>query len=198
MFYNILFYTFASISIIMAIMSIFSKKHVYSILSLIGSLLGIIPIFILLSADFMALIFAIVYLGAIAILFLFIIIMINQKKEINRPKRSTKSIIYFISILTLIIINITLVIYNIEGNIANPANSLKNIVSHTNYTQELALKLYTEYSPLFILLGIILLIAVIGSITLVSQTNIANKKQNIYKQVNTYKKDILKLHNLKK
>jgi len=186
--YNIILYLLSIIIILSSLGVIFSKNPIYSILFLILVFLNIIIFITLCEAEFLALIFLIVYIGAIAILFLFIVMMLNLKiLEFN------DSFIRYIPLATLVILILFFEVYFILNRIFysviyNQFNYL--IIFENNYNLELlSYLLYTYYFIFFIFLSFILLISIISVISLTLQKSIKYKSQKFYKQIfiNFYK-----------
>lgn len=189
---NLLFLLFGSLAIFSALMVISSKNPIHSILFLILVFLNSTGLLMLLGIEFLAIMFVIVYVGAIAILFLFVVMMLNIKIiELN------ENMTRFIPIGGLIGLLFFLQLYLVYDHdlmklsefINNPLNAQlfwdKNIVNLTNI-QIMGESLYTVYFYPFLIASLILLVAMIGAIvlTLHSQANI--KRQEIFKQSSRY------------
>ena len=150
-----LFYFFSSIAIISAIMVISAKNPIHSILSLILVFCNAAGLFILLEVEFLAMIFLVVYVGAIAILFLFVVMMLNIKLiELNEnllrylPVGSLVAIIFLLEIFLMIDSDIVPLLngennYTLQSVVwSSQLNSLTNI-------ETLGDLIYTHYFPLF-------------------------------------------------
>ena len=181
--YSFIFYFFSFIAVISAFLVISSKNPVHSVLFLILSFVNASGLFILLGAEFLAMILVVVYVGAVAVLFLFVVMML----DINFVKLREGFLQYlpfgvllgFVLLIELIMIflsekltDMTLIEYN-----ALPA--FKQIEN----TKEIGSVLYTKYFFLFQLSGLILLVAMIGSIVLTLRQRTGVKKQIIHKQI---------------
>jgi NADH-quinone oxidoreductase subunit J len=181
------FFLFFKVSILVsAIFVILARNPIYSVLFLVLVFCNSAGLLILLGAEFLAFVFVVVYVGAIAVLFLFVVMMINFKMiDLNRSVMS-----YFHLSAYLIIIfslELSLILFNdyvpdisygpfVYTNWVDVFFSVSNI-------KALGALLYTHYVLLFIISGFILLVAMIGSIvlTLLHRTNM--KRQEIYVQV---------------
>lgn len=190
---ELFFYLFAFFVILGSIGVIFSKNPVYSVLWLIFAFINSAGIFILLRAEFLAFVIIIVYVGAVAVLFLFIVMMLdldNVKSSISRnwPILLVFSIIF---IADCIFITYTSFKKDFIDNISNLNHNLGNI-------NDIGSVLYTDYILQFQLAGILLLTAMIGAIILGLRKKKYVKRQDIYKQLYREKKDGVELVEVKK
>ena len=181
--YNISFYFFSFVAILSALTVIIAKNPVHSVLFLILSFVNSSALFILLGAEFLAMILIIVYVGAVAVLFLFVVMML----DINFVKLREGFLKYLpiASIIGVILLSELTIIFLSKKM---TTSSLVEYSSSPNFssignTKELGLILYTDYFYLFQISGIILLVAMIGSITLTLRQRKGVKNQSIYKQV---------------
>jgi NADH-quinone oxidoreductase subunit J len=189
---NIFFFLFSSLSIIFSFFVIISRNPVHSILSLILVFFNAASLLIILGAEFLAMLFVIVYVGAVAVLFLFVIMMLNIKvtsltASIYRylPISIIFGSIFFFEFFMLFYTDLASVnvsdLYLFANNFVNDWNS--SLVSTSNILV-LGRLLYTYYSYLFIVSGVILLVSMIGAISLTLHRRNDVKKQFIYKQIN--------------
>ena len=193
---NLLFYSLLLISIIFSLAVITSRNPVHSILSLILVFLNIASFLILLGAEFLALLFIIVYVGAVAVLFLFIIMMLNIKFTYLSSSmfRCIPTLIIFSFVFLLIFgsdsisLNVRRLFllsffdYFLFDNFMNNwyllSHSFNNLVVFSSL-------IYTNYFLSFIISGIILLVSMIGSISLTLHKRNDVKRQCVYKQLNS-------------
>lgn len=186
---NILFYIFTILLLLSSFFVIYSKNPVHSLISLILVFCNGVIFLIFLEVDFLGLIFLVIYIGAIAVLFLFVVMMLNIKLvELNEnlfKYLSIGSLIISIFIIQLFIIVgqnlITLLNFQWIRNTELVIWSL-----HLNYLSNielLGLLLYTYYFYLFILASLILLIGMVGAITLTLYQESNIKRQEIFQQV---------------
>jgi NADH:ubiquinone oxidoreductase subunit 6 (subunit J) len=170
---------------------IISKNPVHSILSLILVFFNAASLLIIIGAEFLAMLFIIVYVGAVAVLFLFVIMMLNVKvtnltASIYRylPISFILGSIFFFQFFMLFYVDLVSVntsyLYLIEDNFLNEWSA--SLVSVSNIVV-LGQLLYTYYSYLFILSGVILLVSMLGAISLTLHRRNDIKKQYIYKQI---------------
>ena len=181
-FYSLSFYLFSSIAVLSALMVISSKNPVHSVLFLILSFINASCLFVLLGAEFLAMILAVVYVGAVAVLFLFVVMML----DINFVKLREGFLQYlpFGALLGIVLI-IELGILFLTKSFSE--NSLTKFVhspkiNEIENTKLIGQVLYTDYFYLFQISGLILLVAMVGSITLTLRERGQVKRQNISSQ----------------
>ena len=181
------FYFFASFLIVTCISVIFSKNPVNSVLFLVLAFLNSTFLFILIGAEFVGIILAIVYIGAVAILFLFVVMMLDIQITtlIFNIKRYVPLALLFAGVILAEIIYLTV--------FKSSKSNLSEIIRSSNNTEEIGNVLYTKYFIDFQLSGIVLLLAMIGAIVLTHVYRPSIKRQNIDKQNTTYSKDRIKL-----
>ena len=182
--YTLSFYLFSGVAVLSALMVISSKNSVHSVLFLILSFVNAAGLFVLLGAEFLAMILVVVYVGAVAVLFLFVVMML----DINFIKLRKGFLQYlpFGAILGIVLI-IELGILFLTKNFSEISfveYSLVPQITSIENTKLLGSVLYTKYFYLFQLSGLILLVAMIGSITLTLRKNKKSKKQIISNQNN--------------
>ena len=158
----VFFYLFSFIAIISAIMLTVSRNTVHSVFFLILDFISISCLFIMIGAEFLGMIMLIVYVGAVAVLFLFVVMMLNVSQQKNQWFTSSKSSSHIpVGLLISLIIFFELIIV-IGGWKYKPdlLNSSTIIISETTTnTHSLGNVLYTDYIHLFQLSGMILLVA---------------------------------------
>jgi len=181
------FYFFASFLIFTCISVIFSKNPVNSVLFLVLAFLNSTFLFILIGAEFVGIILAIVYIGAVAILFLFVVMMLDIQITtlIFNIKRYIPLALLFAGVILAEIIYLTV--------FKSSKSNISEIVRSSNNTEEIGNVLYTKYFIDFQLSGVVLLLAMIGAIVLTHVYRPSIKRQNIDKQNTTYSKDRIKL-----
>ena len=189
-----LFYIFSSTTILSSFFVVFSSNPVHSVLFLIFAFFNIAIIFLLSNAEFIAMTLIIVYVGAVAVLFLFVVMMLN----INEVLVKEGFLKYFPLGLILISIFLTELIFVFRDlDLFNPSNSgisISNLISQGNEnTKSIGLFLYTDFFIIFQISGFLLLVAMIGAIVLAQDDQINIRSQNIIKQKRINKDDIIKL-----
>ena len=182
----IFFYVFSLIAIISAIMVTVSKNTVHSVFFLILDFISISCLFIMIGAEFLGMIMLIVYVGAVAVLFLFVVMMLNVAQQKNQwllSEDSSGHIPIGLIISALIFFELIIVIggWKYKPDLFN-SNNL-DISSELSNTHSLGQILYTDYIHVFQISGMILLIAMIGAIVLTFRQREGVKKQSYIKQI---------------
>ena len=189
------FYFFSFLIISSSILVIFSNNAVHSVLFLIFTFFNSAILFLLMNAEFLAMTIVIVYVGAIAVLFLFVVMMLN----ISESEIKEGFLKYFPFGLILIAIFITelFLIFNFDNfpvseNVKIDINEV-DLIEASN-TKLLGLFLYTDYFIIFQISGFILLLAMIGAIVLAKSDENNIKSTSSISQKKVKKKDIIKLN----
>ena len=188
----VFFYFFSIIAIISAIMVTAARNTVHSVFFLILDFISISCLFIMIGAEFLGMIMLIVYVGAVAVLFLFVVMMLNVAQQKNQWFGSSKDSKHIpIGLLFSLIIFFELIIvvggWKYKPDLLN--SSTINIAKNTTNTHSLGSVLYTDYIHLFQLSGMILLVAMIGAIVLTYRERAGVKRQSYIKQISREKKD---------
>ncbi len=188
----ILFYIFSSILIFSALFVVSTRNMIYCILFLILAFFNAAALFIILGAEFVAMLLIIVYVGAIAVLFLFVVMMLNvDKSELHKKIRKTTPIL--ISILAILILEIGLILkVSFIGDYKKMAIfPINNEITNTKAIGQI---LYTDFFLAFQIAGAILFVAMIGAIVLTSNDKLRFiRKQKISDQIFRNKKNSLKI-----
>ena len=194
--HSLFFYFFSTIAVFAATMVTVSRNTVYSVFFLILVFISISILFIMIGAEFLGMIMLIVYVGAVAVLFLFVVMMLNITEQIiKKPNR--KGFINNISVGSIIglIIFFELLVavggWKYKGTFA-PLSS-ENLIQGPSNTHALGNILYTDYIHLFQISGIILLVAMIGAITLTFTKRENVKRQSYLKQIQREKESAVSL-----
>ena len=182
----IFFYIFSFIAILSAIMVIVSKNTVHSVFFLILDFISISCLFIMIGAEFLGMIMLIVYVGAVAVLFLFVVMMLNvaqQKNEwfISRTSGSHIPVGLLVSLIIFFELIIVVGGWKYKPDLLDSI-SLKMSNEVTN-THLLGNVIYTDHILLFQLSGMILLVAMIGAIVLTFRQRSGLKRQSYIKQI---------------
>jgi len=184
--HSIFFYTFSIIAVISAIMVTVSKNTVHSVFFLILDFISISCLFIMIGAEFLGMIMLIVYVGAVAVLFLFVVMMLNvaqQKNQWFASEESSKHIPVGLIISTIIFFELIIVIggWKYKPDLFNLNNAVNNY--SVSNTHSLGQVLYTDYIHVFQISGMILLVAMIGAIVLTFRQRTGVKTQSYLKQI---------------
>ena len=188
------FYLFAVVAVISALNVIFQRNPVHSVLWLILTFFNAAGLFVLLGAEFVAMILVVVYVGAVAVLFLFVVMMLDINITIIR-EGFLKYLWVGATIGVILLIELGFVFggwvmspeaESLRVAPAPPPDALSN-------TEALGNLLYTEYAYLFQAAGLILLVAMVGAIVLTLRRRPGVRKQNIADQVNRRVQDTLEV-----
>ena len=188
----IFFYTFSLIAIVSAIMVTASKNTVHSVFFLILDFISISCLFIMIGAEFLGMIMLIVYVGAVAVLFLFVVMMLNvaqQKNQWFSSEESSKHIPVGLIISTLIFVELIIVVggWKYKPDLFDINNSIE--INNVSNTHSLGQVLYTDYIHIFQISGMILLVAMIGAIVLTFRKRVGVKTQSYIKQISRERSD---------
>ena len=185
--HSVFFYIFSLIAIVSAVMVTVSKNTVHSVFFLILDFISISCLFIMIGAEFLGMIMLIVYVGAVAVLFLFVVMMLNVAEQKGQwfSSRWDGGTHIPVGLLVSLIIFFELIIV-IGGWKYKPdlLNSLSiNISKEVTNTRSIGNVLYTDYILLFQISGMILLVAMIGAIVLTYRERAGVKRQSYIKQI---------------
>ncbi len=191
------FYLFATLAIGSAIMVIFARNPVHSVLFLILTFVNASGLFVLLGAEFLAMILLVVYVGAVAVLFLFVVMML----DIDVAKMREGFLNYMpigMAVGALLLAEMVLV----YGSWTIAPEAMKLIVSpiptgDVTNTEALGLLIYTKYIYFFQAAGMVLLVAMIGAIVLTLRHKPNVKRQNIADQVARNPKTAIEIKDVK-
>jgi NADH-quinone oxidoreductase subunit J len=183
----IFFYVFSTIAIVSAIMVTASKNTVHSVFFLILDFISVSCLFIMIGAEFLGMIMLIVYVGAVAVLFLFVVMMLNVAQQKNQwflSSQSSRHIPIGLIIGTIIFFELIIVIggWKYKPELFKKTNSTSSFEGISN-THSLGQILYTDYIHIFQISGMILLVAMIGAIVLTFRQREGVKKQSYIKQI---------------
>ncbi|MDA9071244.1 NADH-quinone oxidoreductase subunit J [Candidatus Pelagibacter sp.] len=192
----IFFYIFSLIAIVSAIMVTVSKNTVHSVFFLILDFISISCLFIMIGAEFLGMIMLIIYVGAVAVLFLFVVMMLNvaqQKNQWFSARESSKHIPVGLIISTIIFFELIIVIGGWKYKPDLVASMSLNIDSSISNTHAIGYVLYTDYIHIFQLSGMILLVAMIGAIVLTFRKRSGVKRQSYFSQISRERSDGVEL-----
>ena len=175
------FYLFAISVIAGGLFTVISRNPVHSVLWLILAFLSSAGLFVTLGAEFVAMLLIIVYVGAVAVLFLFVVMMLDiDFAELKAEMTKYLPLALLIGVVILMQLALALGVWGfadgVEDRIAAPAGDLDN-------TRALGLLIYDKYILLFQLSGLILLVAMIGAIVLTLRHRVDIKRQNVLAQM---------------
>jgi NADH-quinone oxidoreductase subunit J len=194
------FYLFASICVASAVMVIASRNPVHSVLFLILAFVNAAGLFVLMGAEFLAMILVIVYVGAVAVLFLFVVMMLDVDFTALRqgfldylPVGGLVGIVFFGELVAMLVAGSGAPSTGAGKAIADPIPPLADVTN----TEALGLVLYTRYVYYFEAAGLVLLVAMIGAIVLTLRHKPNVKRQNIADQVARTKATAIKIRRVR-
>ena len=197
--HTIFFYFFSIISIASALMVIATRNTVHAVFFLILDFISVGCLFIMIGAEFLGMIMLIVYVGAVAVLFLFVVMMLNVAERQDDKKIQSKSTHIPIGLIVSIIILAEVLV--VVGGWQYKSDFIKTdaliIDSDITNTHLLGNVLYTEYIHLFQVAGIILLLAMIGAIVLTFRKREGVKRQSYINQISRHRETSISLEEVK-
>ena len=191
------FYLFAGIAVASGVMVISARNPVHSVLFLILAFFNAAGLFVLMGAEFLAMILVIVYVGAVAVLFLFVVMML----DINFIELRKGALAYLpIGLLVglILLVELTLVF---GAWVASPLASAAALAptpsaSQISNTHALGMVIYTNYVYLFQIAGLVLLVAMVGAIVLTLRQRSGVRRQSIGRQTERRRGDSLEIKNV--
>ena len=190
------FYFFSIIAILSAIMVIVSRNTVHAVFFLILDFISIASLFILIGAEFLGMMMIIVYVGAVAVLFLFVVMLLNvseQKLSWFRGSRKTKHIPIGLAVGAVILLELIVVVGGWKYRDTFSETKFLNFEKDFTNTHAIGNVMYTEYIHFFQISGLILLLSMIGAIVLTYRKREGVKRQNYFTQVGREREDSIKL-----
>ena len=190
------FYVFAVSTLMGGLMTVLARNPVHSVLWLILAFLSSAGLFVLLGAEFVAMLLVIVYVGAVAVLFLFVVMMLDVDfAELKAEMSKYMPLALLIGVVILMQLGLAFGVWDysagFEGRLAAP------IDGEVQNTGALGLILYDRYIMLFQLAGLILLVAMIGAIVLTLRHRTNVKRQNVMAQMSRDPAKALELKDVK-
>jgi NADH-quinone oxidoreductase subunit J len=179
----IAFYLLAFITLAAGLLVVSARNPVHSVLFLITAFFSAAGLFVLLGAEFLAMLLIVVYVGAVAVLFLFVVMMLDVDFEELRKGFAQYlpigGLVAGVLTLEMIFVAATVATNGAAGKNANPMASPEGVSN----TEAIGRVLYTDYVFFFQMAGLVLLVAMIGAIVLTLRHKPGVKRQNISKQV---------------
>jgi NADH-quinone oxidoreductase subunit J len=190
------FYLFACILLLSALCVITARNPVHSVLFLILAFFNAAGLCIMLGAEFVGMILAIVYVGAVAVLFLFVVMMLDV--DFAGLRKGAMQYVPIGLLIGGVLLAEMIFLYMAWGQADNAVTNIAAPVNEdiTN-THALGEVLYTQYVFPFQVSGLILLVAMIGAITLTLRHRTGVRKQNVSKQISTKRRDVVELRKVK-
>ena len=195
-FIEIIFYVFASILVLTSLGVILFKNPVYSAISLILSFITSAALWLLLQAEFLAIVLILVYVGAVMVLFLFVVMMLNID-DVMRTSKFNKMAPFALFIGLIVVAELITLIWFRSDQFSIISVATGVLDSGVSNTVLLGTTLFTDYLYLFEIAGFILLLAIIVSISLTMRRREGLKRQIVSEQINIDQTKRMKLVDLK-
>ncbi len=197
---QVVFYGFALVALICALMVVLQSNPVRAVLFLVAVFFASAVLWLLMQAEFLALILVLVYVGAVMTLFLFVVMMLNIDVESERSHRIRYLPFGLIFVTLLVALLMKAMIPHtfdaVRGVHSTPSTEITNMQSvyvPTSDTEALGLVLYTDNVLALEMAAFILLVAIIATITLVHRPPVGSKQQKVVRQIMTRREDRVKL-----
>ena len=192
------FYLFALCIIVGGLFTVISRNPVHSVLWLILAFLSSAGLFVLLGAEFVAMLLIIVYVGAVAVLFLFVVMMLDVDfAELRAGMAKYMPLALLIGVILLMQLGMAFGVWEVSEIAASQLSAPTPLATETQNTAALGLLLYDRYFLLFQLAGLILLVAMIGAIVLTLRHRQDVKRQNVLAQMYRDPKKAMELRDVK-
>ena len=186
------FYVFAAVTVASGAMVVVSRNPVYSVLFLILAFFNAAALFLLIGAEFIAMILVIVYVGAVAVLFLFVVMMLDiNLVELREGFLKYLPVGAMIGVVLLAEILLGLGVLGTGSTTMAALNKQGAQVLAIDNTRAIGRVLYTQYFYLFQVAGMVLLVAMIGAIVLTLRTRPGLRRQNVSDQINRTKEQAM-------
>lgn len=185
------FYLFALVTLLSATFVITAKNPVHSVLFLILAFFNAAGLFVLLGAEFVAMILVIVYVGAVAVLFLFVVMMLDM--GFAELRKGALQYVPVGLVIGGVLLAELIFVYSAWEFAPSVTSNLASPASNENNTQALGLLLYTDYVYAFQIAGLILLVAMIGAIVLTHRQRSGVRRQKIHTQNNRKREDAMEV-----
>ena len=195
--HSIFFYFFSIIAIFSSLMVITSRSTVNSVFFLILDFISVSCLFIMVGAEFLGMILLIVYVGAVAVLFLFVVMMLNvaEQKQSWFIGQKSNHLPTGLIVSVLILLELLVVVGGWKYK-KDLMSSSTLVLSEVSNTHQLGLVMYTDYILFFQLAGIILLLSMIGAILLTFRKRQGVKKQSYLRQISRNPSSSVELKNV--
>lgn len=178
------FYLFALTTVTAGFFTVMARNPVHSVLWLITAFVGATGLFVLLGAEFVAMLLMIVYVGAVAVLFLFVVMMLDVDfAELKAEIAQSLPLALLIGVILLMELGTIFGTWVYSDGAEAARQAVTPAISEIHNTEALGLVLYTDHILLFQLAGLILLVAMIGAIVLTLRHRTHVKRQNVIAQM---------------
>ena len=181
---DITFYAFSTVLVAAALLVVLARNPVHSVLWLILSFLSAAGLFVLLGAEFVAMLLIIVYVGAVAVLFLFVVMMLDVDfAELKAGMAQYMPLALLIGVVLLIQLGLAYGTWAFSEGIDTRLGNPTPAIDQMHNTKALGMILYDRYLLVFQLAGLVLLVAMVGAIVLTLRHRVDVKRQNVLAQM---------------
>ncbi len=188
------FYLFAGICVASAFMVIASRNPVHSVLYLILAFVNASGLFVLLGAEFLAMILIVVYVGAVAVLFLFVVMMLDVDfAELRQGFLNYLPVGAFVGAVVLVELLLVVGGWALNANVSKTIRQPIPPMDQVSNTEALGRVLYTDYIYYFQAAGLVLLVAMVGAIVLTLHHRTRVKRQDMAAQVRRTKDEAMEV-----
>jgi NADH-quinone oxidoreductase subunit J len=192
------FYFFAATAVASGVLMIFARNPVHSVLWLILAFFSAAGLFVLLGAEFVAMLMLIVYVGAVAVLFLFVVMMLDVDfAQLREGMAKLLPIGMLISIVLLVQLGFVFGAWEVSDEAIALRSAVTPPPAEIDNTTALGMLLYTKYVFLFQMAGLVLLVAMIGAIVLTMRKRAWVKRQDVLTQMYRDPKAAVDLRDIK-
>ena len=193
---DIAFYLLALVTCVSGLLVVTARNPVHSVLFLILAFFSAAGLFVLLGAEFLAMLLVVVYVGAVAVLFLFVVMMLDI--DFGKLRQGFASYMPLGALIGLVLlVELICVCMSISVNGAAKGNATVAFSAAKSNIADIGEQLYTTYAYLFESAGFVLLVAMVGAIVLTLRHRSYVKRQDIYKQVTRRRKDAVEIVKVK-
>jgi NADH-quinone oxidoreductase subunit J len=195
---SLFFYLFAGLCVASGFMVIAARNPVHSVLFLILAFVNAAALFVLMGAEFLAMILVVVYVGAVAVLFLFVVMMLDVDfAELRQGALNYLPVGILVGIIFLIELLLIVGVWLIGGELPRAITAPIPPISSVTNTEALGEVLYTRYIYFFQVAGLVLLVAMIGAIVLTLRHKEGVKRQRIADQVSRTRATAIEIRNVR-
>lgn len=184
----IAFYLMAAVMLVSALLVVTVKNPVHAVLFLILTFFSAAGLFVLLGAEFLAMLLIVVYVGAVAVLFLFVVMMLDV--DFSSLRKGFANYLPIGAVVAIVLsIELFMALYYIATKGSAAGKTAQAFTPEVSNIKTIGYVLYTDYAYLFQGAGLVLLVAMIGAIVLTLRHRVHVKRQDIFKQVSRRRKD---------
>ena len=187
---ELVFYLFAGVALLCATTVAFGRKPVVNVVALVGAFIAGAVLWLLANAEFLGLALIFVYVGAVMTLFLFVVMMLNLEAL---PEKAGKRHLFAGGLIFIVLVSILVWLTHDVVASFDKGHNLFDHAQNNLSTEAIGHVLYTNWWPVFQLVAVILLVAMVASIAIVHRTQKHRRVQNIKAQVSVTKSERLTL-----